>query len=58
MKRILKNIEFKFEFFVGYILTNPKNLPRYHKYMYEKWGDLYCTKDEYDNYVNGLKENN
>lgn len=50
MKRILKNIEYKFEYVVGYILTNPKNLPQYHRYMYEKWGERYCKKKDFEDY--------
>jgi len=41
-----------FEYVVGWIMTSERNLPLYHRYMYEKYGTKYCTKEEYDQWLN------
>ena len=56
MKRLLTWIEYKFDYVMGYIMTNPMDLPRYHRYMYTKWGERYCTKEEYDEYLESLNQ--
>lgn len=50
MKRLFTNIHYWFDYLVGYVMTNPKRLPKYHKYMYKKWGTRYCSKEDFDNY--------
>jgi hypothetical protein len=54
MKRILNYIEFKWDYVVLYIMTHPNQLHRYHIYMYNKWKERYCTKEQLDDYLRSL----
>lgn len=47
---------FWFDYVIGYVLTNPRKLAYYHRYMYEKYGTRYCTKEQFDEYWNGTAE--
>jgi hypothetical protein len=44
---------YQFDYIVGYIMTNPHKLPLYHRMMWEKYGERYCTKEQFDEYWNG-----
>jgi len=48
----MKRIEFWFEYVAGYLMTNPRKQRRYHRYMWEKYGTMYCTQDQWDEYWN------
>jgi hypothetical protein len=37
-------------------MTNPHKLPLYHCYMYEKYGDKYCSKEEFAKYWDSIPE--
>ena len=54
--KLLTSFQYWFDFVIGYITTNPHKLPYYHRYMYEKYGIRYCTKEQFDEYWNGLPE--
>ena len=49
MRRIL----FWFDYVVGYVMTNPRKLPFYHRYMYETYGEWYCTEEQFQEYWDG-----
>jgi hypothetical protein len=34
------------------MLTNSRNLPYYHRYMYDSYGSRYCTHMEFEQYWN------
>ena len=51
MKKLYKDFVYWFDFVVGYLLTHPSHRPRYHKYMYDKWGTRYCSKEDLDEYL-------
>lgn len=48
-----KRLQYLFDYYIGYFLYNGYKLHRYHKYMYHTYGDMYCTKEEYDRYLKG-----
>lgn len=50
MKRLLTNVNYWFDYVVGYMMTNPRKKDRYHRYMYTKWGKRYCSREEFDRY--------
>jgi hypothetical protein len=53
MKRFLTlitSIEYWFDFTVGYMMTRPSNLPFYHRVMYQRYGERYCTKEQFEAY--------
>jgi hypothetical protein len=54
MKRFFKQLEWVFEYYFVYFLFKPDKLHRYHYFMRKKWGDKYCTKEEYDEYLKTL----
>jgi hypothetical protein len=56
MKTILKKLDWVFEYYFVYFLFKPDKLQRYHYYMMKKWGDKYCTKEEYEEYLKTLSE--
>jgi hypothetical protein len=56
MKNFLINLSFWFDYVVGYMMTNPNYYHRYHKDMYTKWGERYCTKEQYDEYLENLNQ--
>jgi hypothetical protein len=45
MKKLLKNIDWVFDYYIGYFLTNGNKINRYHKFMLQKWGDRYKKKN-------------
>jgi len=54
--KLLTLFQYWFDFVVGYILTKPHKLMYYHRYMYEKYGHMYCTEEQFDEYWDGLSE--
>ena len=54
MKKLLENLHYHWDYVVGYIMCNPHYLHRYHLYMYKKWGERYCTKEELNEYFRNL----
>ena len=48
--KLLTSIEFWFDYTVGYMMTHPSKVRRYHRYMYTKWGTRYCSKEDFDEY--------
>jgi hypothetical protein len=54
--KLLESFQFWFDFVIGYVMTNPHKLTYYHRYMYERYGTRYCTKEEFEIYWNGQPE--
>lgn len=54
MKRLVKQIEFFWDYHVVYFLFKYDKLLQYHRLMKKKWGDKYCTQQEYDEYIRNL----
>jgi hypothetical protein len=52
MKKLLKNLEYFWDFTFVYLMYNPNYLHRYHRYMFRKWGERYCSVEEYQEYLN------
>ena len=46
-----------FDYVIGFIMTNPHRLPFYHRYMYQKYGERYCSKEAFDRYWRRYIEN-
>ena len=51
MKKLLKNLEYYWDYVVVYLMCNPHYLHRYHLWMYKKWGERYCTKEDLMNHI-------
>jgi hypothetical protein len=56
LQRLVYCFAYNFDYVIGYVMTNPHKLPLYHCYMYEKYGDKYCSKEEFDEYWNSIPE--
>lgn len=41
MKNFLKNLDYWFDYNIGYFLTNGNKMETYHDFMRKKWGDRY-----------------
>lgn len=54
MKRFLKELELLWDFYVIYFFFKTDKLLQYHRWMKKKWGDRYCTQEEYDEYIKTL----
>lgn len=54
MKNFLIKLEWIYEYYFVYFMFSPHKLQRYHTYMRKKWGDKYCTKQEFDDYLKTL----
>jgi hypothetical protein len=52
MEKFLNHYLYWFDYLAGYMMTNPRNLPFYHRYMYEKYGTRYCSQEQFDQYWN------
>jgi len=48
MRAFLKRIDWVYDYNVVYFLYSPLHRDRYHHYMFKKWGEKYCTQEEYD----------
>jgi len=46
----MKRLMFWFDFTVGYMMTNPSKLPFYHRMMWETYGTMYCTQEQWEKY--------
>jgi hypothetical protein len=59
LKFILRTLDeflFQFDRVIGYIMTNPRMLPYYHRRMYEKYGTRYCTKEQFEKYWSNCQD--
>ena len=56
MNKLITTLEFWFDFTIGYMLTNPRKRPFYHRVMFERYGSRYCTQEQYDEYWESLDE--
>jgi hypothetical protein len=45
MKKLIKNIEFYFDYYLGYFLTNGNKIDRWEKMMQQKYSDKF-TKNK------------
>jgi hypothetical protein len=52
MQKIYTHLIWVMDYYVGYLMTNPRKLPFYHRMMYEKWGNRYCTREQFEEYWN------
>jgi len=43
-KRFFKEVEWRFDYYIAYMLYSPNKRFRYHRYMLDKWGDRYKNK--------------
>jgi hypothetical protein len=50
IEKLLGSFLYWFDYVVGFVMTNPHRLPFYHRYMREKYGDRYCSKEVFDRY--------
>jgi hypothetical protein len=41
MRKFLKELDWKFDYYFVIFLYNPNKSNRYHKYMTDKWGSRY-----------------
>jgi hypothetical protein len=54
MKRFKIEMVYLWDYYVMYFLFKSDKLLQYHRWMKKKWGDRYCTQEEYDKYVSEL----
>lgn len=40
-KEFWVEVQWRLDFYVGYMLSNPNRRFKYHRYMLDKWGDRY-----------------
>jgi hypothetical protein len=50
LEKFIDSYLYWFDYIVGYVMTSPHKLPYYHRYMYQKYGDRYCSKEVFDRY--------
>ena len=50
----MKTLMYWFDFTIGYMLTSSRNLPYYHRYMWEEYGTWYCTNEQFQQYWDSL----
>jgi hypothetical protein len=43
LKHLLKELEWKWDFYFVIFLYNPNKVDRYHNYMTKKWGKRYTS---------------
>jgi len=41
MKKLLKKLDWIFDYYVGFFMTNGNKVEQYHEFMKNKWGDKY-----------------
>lgn len=46
MKKLLRNLDFWFEYYVGLHLTNAKNLAKWHEYIVNKYPEKFNKKQK------------
>jgi hypothetical protein len=54
LKNLLKEVEFRWEYYVMYFFFHPHKRSVYHILMRRKWGDKYCTKKELEDYLTSV----
>jgi hypothetical protein len=54
LKRLLKEMEFRWEYYIMYFLFHPHKRGVYHTFMRRKWGNKYCTREELEEYFRSL----
>jgi hypothetical protein len=54
MKRLQTELEYLWDYYFIYFLFKSDKLLQYHRWMKKKWGDRYCTQEEYNDYVREL----
>ena len=52
----MKKFQFYFDYFVGYLMTNPRKLPYYHRMMFETYGSWYWSEQEFREYWDSIPE--
>ena len=51
----MKRLKFLFDYYFGFMFYNGYQTHRYHKYMYHTYGEKYCTRQEYEQYLKSLE---
>jgi hypothetical protein len=51
MKKLLFQLGWIFNYYFGYFFYKDYEKHRYHMYMFNKYGEKYCTRDELDKYL-------
>jgi hypothetical protein len=54
MKRLQTEMVYLWDYYVMYFFFKSDKLLQYHRWMKRKYGDRYCTQEEYDNYIDSL----
>jgi hypothetical protein len=54
MKRLQNEMKYLWDYYFVYFLFKSDKLLQYHRLMKKKWGDRYCTQEEYDKYMREL----
>ena len=54
MKRFKIEVEYLWDYYFIFFLFKSDKLLQYHRWMKKKWGDRYCTQEEYDKYIDSL----
>jgi hypothetical protein len=49
MKKFLRELDWKWDYYFVIFLYNPNKVDRYHLYMINKWGRRYTHGDRYEN---------
>ena len=50
MLKLITEIDWYIDYIFGYMSTHPSKLPYYHSYMYKKWGNRYCSEQQFQEY--------
>ena len=56
LQKLIDKYLYWFDFIIGYMLTSPRKLPYYHRYMYEKYGTRYCSQAQFEEYWNAIDD--
>jgi len=56
LQKLIDKYLYWFDFTIGYMLTSPRKLPYYHRYMYEKYGTRYCSQAQFEEYWNSIDD--
>lgn len=54
MKKLLLNISWYFDYYVGYFLYSDRKKHHYHVHMYMKYKERYCSKEDIEKYLRNL----
>jgi hypothetical protein len=58
MKRFLKELEFRWEYYIVYFLFHPNKRMVYHTFMRRKWKEKYCTREQWEEYLRSVDPGN